>query len=296
MKAKTMVAPAIDLHFGSRDERDHQYNARASVADFDACMRIYAHSSHQARRQCAALLELPYGLARSERLDLYLPASAHQRAPLLLFIHGGYWRALSKNDSAMMAKVFTDAGAAVATLDYPLLPGATLAETVRAVRSATAWLHRQGPAYGIDPARIYACGSSAGAHLMGMLLAPGWQDEFDLPAQAVQGGIGLSGLYDIEPLCDSHIQEWLRLTPEQARHLSPLHQLPSQPSPLVLAVGGLETEGFKRQSLAYERAWQAKSYPVQRVQAPHCNHFDLVGELAQPDSPLTRASLALLQS
>ena len=289
------TTPLIDLDFGTRAARDRQYNARASVADFDACMRTYAESSALARQQCAGILDLRYGMGVAERLDLYLPASTRRPAPLLVFIHGGYWRALRKEDSAMMAKVFTDAGVAVATVEYPLLPEATLPETVREVRSAVAWLHRHGAAYGIDPDRLYASGSSAGGHLVGMLLAPGWQASFGLPEAAIQGGVGLSGLYDIQPLCDTHINDWLRLTPEQAHRLSPLYHLPDTPTPLVLAVGGLETEGFHNQTAAMDAAWRAKSYPVVRVEAPHCNHFNLVGELALPDSPLTQATLAMIR-
>ena len=285
----------IDLEFASLAERDRQYNARASVADFDACMRDYVQSSALARQQCVGMYDLRYGMGVAERLDLYLPAGAHHPAPLLIFIHGGYWRALRKEDSAMMAKVFTDAGVAVATLEYPLLPEATLPETVREVRSAVAWLHRHGAAYGIDPDRMYASGSSAGGHLVGMVLASGWQASYGLPPVVIQGGVGLSGLYDILPLCGTHINEWLRLTPEQARRLSPLYHLPDTPTPLVLAVGGLETDGFKNQTLAYETAWRAQNYPVARVDTPHCNHFNLVSELALPDSPLTQATLKMIQ-
>ena len=290
-----MPTPSIDLDFGTREARDRQYNARATVADFDACMREYAESSALARQQCVGIHDLRYGMGVAERLDLFLPASARRPAPLLIFIHGGYWRALRKEDSAMMAKVFTDAGVAVATLEYPLLPEATLPETVREVRSAVAWLHRHGAAYGIDPDRMYASGSSAGGHLIGILLASGWQASYGLPPVAIQGGVGLSGLYDIQPLCDTHINDWLRLTPEQARRLSPLYHLPDTPVPLVLAVGGLETEGFHNQTAAMDAAWRAKSYPVVRVEAPHCNHFNLVGELALPDSPLTQATLAMIR-
>ena len=289
-----MPTSLIDLDFGTREERDRQYNARASVPDFDACMRAYVESSALARQQCSGILDLRYGMGAAERLDLYLPANACGPVPLLIFIHGGYWRALCKEDSAMMAKVFTDAGVAVAVLEYPLLPMATLPETVHEVRSAVAWLHRHGPVYGIDPDRMVACGSSAGGHLVGMLLASGWQAAYGLPPVAIQGGVGLSGLYDIQPLCDTHINDWLRLTPEQARRLSPLYHLPDTSTPLLLAVGGLETDGFKRQTLAYETAWRVKGYPVTRVEASHCNHFDLVGELAQPDSPLTQATLAMV--
>lgn len=285
----------VDLEFSSLQERDRQYNARASVADFDACVRDYAQQAEVARQQCVGIHDLRYGMGQAERLDLFPVTSARQPAPLLVFIHGGYWRAQTKEDAPLMAKVFTDAGVAVATLEYPLLPEATLSEVVREVRSAIAWLHANVARYGVDPDRIYVGGSSAGGHLTGMLLAPGWQASYGLPEDVVKGGLGLSGLYDIQPLCATSINAWMRLNPEQARLLSPLFYLPEIPTSLVLAVGGLETDGFKNQTNVYEAAWRKKGLPVLRVETPHCNHFDLVCELGKPDSPLTRATLNMVR-
>lgn len=290
----TTQANTIDLCFANLQERERQYNARASVADFDACVREYAELSALARQQCVGLHDLRYGMGRAERLDLFPAASARQPSPLLIFIHGGYWRSQTKEDAALMSRVFTGAGVAVAVLEYPLLPEATLAEAVREVRSAVAWLHGNARHYGIDPHRIYASGSSAGGHLTGMLLAPGWQESYGLPETVIRGGLCLSGLFDIQPLCDTSVNTWLRLHPEQARLLSPLYALPSAPVPLVLAVGGLETDGFKNQTQAYENAWREKGWPVTRVQAPRCNHFNLLCELAKPQSPLTLATLEMV--
>ena len=284
----------IDLTFSNLAERDRQYNARASVADFEYCVRQYAELSDIARRSCVGICDLQYGLANSERLDIFPVNRSVALAPALIFIHGGYWRSQSKENSALMAQVYTDAGVAVVTLEYPLLPSVTLAETVRSVRSAVAWLYTNAAAYGIDPRQMFASGSSAGGHLMGMLLAPGWQADYGLPEDVVRGGVGLSGLYDIRPLCDTHVNEWLRLYPDQAERLSPYFQLPNLSLPLVLAVGGLETEGFRNQTDAYERAWRAKGYPVTRVQANDRNHFNLLCDMADPKSALNHATLSMI--
>lgn len=283
-----------DLEFATLQERDRQYNARASVVDFDACVRDYAERSVLVRSQCVGVHDLRYGAHQAERLDLFPVVTARQPSALFIFIHGGYWRGQTKEDAAFVAKAFTEAGVAVAILEYPLLPEVTLAQTVGAVRSAVAWLHRHAKQYGIDPTRLHAGGSSAGAHLTGMLLAPGWQASYGLPADAVKGGVGLSGLYDIQPLCQTHINEWLRLHPEQARSLSPLFALPDIATPLILSVGGLETDGFRNQTRACEIAWQTKGLPVTRVEAPQCNHFNLLCELADPDSALLRATLEMI--
>lgn len=284
-----MAEPVFDLFFPDLARRSVEYNARASVPDFDACVREYAELSALARACCPGLFDLSYGPAAAEKLDLFPVPGARQPSPVFVFIHGGYWRSQSKTDAGLMVRSFTEAGIAVAVLEYTLLPIATLAEVVREMRSALAWLYRNGSAYGIDPGRIHLGGSSAGAHLVGMLLADGWQDEFSLPADVVRGAVGLSGLYDIRPICDIEANEWLRLVPDQAERLSPLFQIPDRAPPLILSVGGLETEGFARQTQAYAAAWQAKGHAVTLVSAPDRNHFNLLVDLSDPGSDLTRA-------
>lgn len=284
----------IDLNFATIDVRNVQYNARASVADFDACVLEYAQLSELARSQCVGIFDLQYGHSTAERLDIFPAKKANHPAPVLIYIHGGYWRSQTKEDAALMAKAYTDAGVAVAVLEYPLAPKATLAEIVRSVRSAVAWLYKNATTYGVDPNRIFASGSSAGGHLVGMLIAPNWQTDYQLPPNVIRGGVALSGLYDLRPLCETYHNEWLNLHTEQAERLSPLFELPETPVPLVLAVGGLETDGFKNQTDVYERAYRAKGYPVKRVQTPHCNHFNLLCEMVKPDSDLNKAILKMI--
>ncbi|HGM7057756.1 TPA: alpha/beta hydrolase [Serratia marcescens] len=163
---------SIDLTFEDLSARAVQYNARASVDDFDACMAEYAALAQRARAQTPGIYDLRYGMSAAERLDLF-PACT-QPAPLLIFIHGGYWHSQRKEEACSMAATFARRGVAVATLEYTLAPEATLAEIVHEVRSAVAWLYHHGAPFGIDPARIFVSGSSAGGHLCGMLIADGW--------------------------------------------------------------------------------------------------------------------------
>lgn len=289
-----MTATDIDLFFPDIRQRSVEYDARASVQDFDACVREYAELSAKAKAACAGIYDLKYGPARGEALDLFPVPGPVQPAPVFVFIHGGYWRSQSKTDAALMASVFTDAGVAVVTLEYTLLPIATLAEVVREMRSAIAWLYQNGATFGIDPERIFIGGSSAGGHLVGMLLADGWHDEFALPTNVVKGAMALSGVFDLRPICDIEANAWLRLVPVQAERLSPLFHIPEAAKPLILSVGGLETRGFKNQTKAYAEAWLARGHTPQVVEAPDRNHFNLLSELAWPDRPLTRAVLAMI--
>ncbi len=276
---------------------DVQYNARATVPDIQPILKKYAEDSATARRTLDCALDVPFGKHPDELLDIFPAAGAASGkagAPVFVFIHGGYWRAQRKEDAPVMAEAFNAAGAAVATLEYTLVPEATLGEVVREVRSAVAWLYWNAAAYGVDPERIYVGGSSAGGHLAAMLAAPDWPARYNLPDDVIKGTLALSGLFDLRPLCDVLPNTWLQLTPEQAAHQSPIFHLPKRAGPMLLAVGGLETQGFKNQTAAFEAAWNAAGLASTRIPTPQCNHFDLVNELEDPDSELTRATLEMM--
>jgi arylformamidase len=286
---------SFDLRFANLAERAIQYNARNSVADFDAEMRRYAELAAESKAMCPAVLDLQYGMGQAERLDIFPAAAVRQPAPLFVYIHGGYWRSQRKEEACSMARALTQAGAAVAALEYTLLPEATLGEVVREVRSAVAWLYRYASAYGVDPERIHVGGSSAGGHLAGMLLGDAWQSQFNVPQDVVKGILGLSGLYDITPLCDIGVNEWLRLHHEQAALLSPARlPLPLKGPKVVLCAGGLETDGFKNQTSSFYALLKEHGLPVRLVENTHCNHFNLVNELADRHSPLFQATAELL--
>ncbi|WP_404378805.1 alpha/beta hydrolase [Caenispirillum salinarum] len=227
----------------------------------------------------------------AETLDLY---PAGEGAPLFVYIHGGYWRLLGREDSGFMAPAFVQAGCAVAALNYGLAPAVTLDEIVRQCRAAVAWLWREAERFGIDHRRILVGGSSAGGHLTGMLLARGWQADFGLPEDAVAGGMAASGLFDLEPIRLSEINGWMNLDAEAARRNSPLFHVPEDAgTPLVLTVGGHEQGEFKRQTAEYAGAWRAAGNPVHEVPAPDRHHFDVVLDLADPSSALFEATMRM---
>lgn len=286
----------IDLMFNDLAERTVQYNARASVDDFDACMAQYSALATEAKTQTPGIYDIHYGMGAAERLDLF-PA-ANQPSPLLVFIHGGYWHSQRKEEACSMAASFTHHGVAVATVEYTLQPEATLAEIVREVRSAISWLYHHASQYGIDPERIFVSGSSAGGHLSGMLIADDWQHLYRVPVNVIKGALALSGLYDIRPLCDIYVNDWMRLMPEQAATLSPLFMLPDNANApqILLDVGAHETQGFKNQTLAYHNACLEKGLNVRLLEDRHSNHFTLVNALANPDSSMFKNVMTMILS
>ncbi len=270
---------------------DREYAPRNTVASLDPYLERYAAQSAEMRATLPCHLDVAYGPSEPEVMDIF-PAGVG--APIFVYIHGGYWRVLTKDESSFMARCFTESGVALAALSYALAPGASLDEIVRECRAAIAWLHRNGDEFGIDPDRIFVGGHSAGAHLTGMLVSCGWHEAFGVPENVIKGGIAVSGLYDLEPVRLGEPNVWLRLDVEAAARNSPMLHLPENGCPLIVAWGDAETSEFKRQSRDYAAAWAARGFPVNAFEVPGRNHYDVILDLADPSRRLAADSLAMI--
>jgi len=270
---------------------EREYNARASIPEHPQIFARWAEQSAAVRRLRACVLDLAYGDTGSERLDLF-PAS-RDGAPLLVYIHGGYWRSLDKSDFAWIAPPFVNHGVSVALLNYGLAPATPMEEIVRQMLRAHAWLYRNGDRLGFDPSRIYLVGHSAGAHLTAMMMAALWPVfGADLPADLVKGGLAVSGIYDLEPLRHApFIQADLKLTAGRAQLLSPVHMPPATDRPLYTAVGSLESGEFKRQTALIGKAWPGNL--VREIPMPGFHHLNVIEELANVASPMFDAALEM---
>ena len=257
-----------------------------------------------AERSAQAQATLPwqthrYGPAAAQRLDLYLPPAAArgtQPPPLLVFIHGGYWQELGKDDSAFAAVDCVQQGIAHAVIDYTLAPLATLPQIVAECRLAVRWLHGQAGALGFDAGRILVAGSSAGAHLAAMVALPGAGTGGDEgSAGGVCATVLVSGIFELEPLLGTSINAALGLTLPVARAMSPALQPLAGFAPSIVCWGAVETDEFKRQGRDFAAALQNAGTACQAFEVPARNHFDIVLDLARPDTLLGRAVLALLR-
>lgn len=277
------------------------YNPSLAIPEFP---QILEHWRDDSLRVAAELPHrtLQYGGGRWETLELFPAAEAGGAGgavPLLLFIHGGYWQELTKESYFYPAPPFRQSGVAYAALDYALAPSVTLDEIVRQARSATAWLWQSAAELGIDRERIYVSGHSAGGHLTAMLLLTDWPAfAAGLPARVVRGGCAISGVFDLEPLRYTSINQALGLDAAAARRNSPLHLLEGAApaaSPLILAVGGQESSEFRRQQADFAAAWQAKGLPAQVVDMPGYHHFNVVDQMSVPGNPLHEAVMSMIR-
>lgn len=272
-----------------RARLDADYAARDCVdaATFDRIIAGYTALSRIAHALPGAQRGVVYDPASGARLDLF-GAAPGQARPLYVFLHGGYWRMLSRDDSAFMAPMLAARGIACAVVDYTLAPQADIAEIVRQCRAALAFLWHGAEGLGIDRGRIVVGGSSAGGHLTGAVLQPGWQGAAGLPPQPLKGAQPVSGLFDLAPLAASFVQDWMGFTPGQIAALSPIRHLPDPAPPVSVAVAEVETLAFHRHSAAY-----AAALGVPLLTVPGRNHFDVILDLTDPETALSRALLAL---
>lgn len=271
-----------------------QYNARAAIPDHPYIFTRWVKESAQVRRSQAGLLDLAYGEAAGERLDFF-PARRGD-APLLVFIHGGWWRSLDKSDFSFVAAAFTRAGFNVALTNYTLAPEAPVAEIVRQQLRALAWLYRNAEKYDFDPRRIVVAGHSAGAHLAAMMMAAHWQlYADDLPADLIRGGILMSGIYDLEPVRHAaFVNADLRLAEEDIAPLSPAFMPQPHPAPFITAVGEQESDEFHRQTGLLAGNWKAAHQGA--IALPGFNHLTICDAFADPGHALHQATLDLLHA
>lgn len=261
---------------------DAQYNNRLRVANSAVLLQRWAQASALVREHSPCLLDIPYGDGLMERLDLF-PTDV-PKAPVLVFIHGGYWRALDKSDHSFIASAFADEGAMVIVPNYSLCPGVAMERIPLQLTQVLAWAWRHAADHGGDPNRIVVVGHSAGGHLATMLSCCDWKAVgADLPRQLVKGTMSISGLHDLAPIRQvPFLQADLKLDAQAVRRLSPVH-FPAPASPLYALVGAAESEEFRRQNRLIRQAWGRRAVPVCE-ELPGCNHFDILHHFADPSS------------
>lgn len=281
------MGPAIFRGY-DREALDREYNNRAKVPGAAESLARYARASAAARRELSGRLDVRYGPAPGETLDVF-PAPGPGPAPVHVFVHGGYWKALDKSDFSYVARAFRPAGAATVVINYALIPSVDMDELVRQCRAAVAWVHGNAAAFGGDPGRLFVSGHSAGGHLTAMLMATDWGAFAGLPADALKAGCGISGLYDLEPIRLCYLNDDLKLTPEQARRNSPVHAVPARSGPLLLAVGALEGPEYHRQTEELASAWQRRGLACAVLDMAGQDHFSIAAQLEDPASELSRA-------
>lgn len=274
-------------NFKSQEDIDLEYNLNLTVPDLGYWIEWYSRESVITRRKLDCTLDVRFGPTVDETVDIF-PAK-EQGAPMLVFIHGGYWVVCSSKDYSYVANGLVDRGINVVVTNYSLCPKVSIPEITRQSRAAIAWLYREAPNYDMDPSRIFVAGHSAGGHQVGMLLSTDWQGEYGLPDDVVKGGITISGIFDLHPLKYSYLQPRIMLTHEVILRQSPYLNIPCSGPPILVSFGEEETAEFHRQSTDYLQAWRANGLQGELLVQKGKHHFSAIEDFNDPESTLCKS-------
>lgn len=269
-----------------KTDYDLLYNPRLVVDNYQQIFDRWNRDSEKARARLDCYLDVPYGPTDSEALDVF-PAQGKSRG-LVLFIHGGYWRALDKKNVSFIAPALVREGITVAVPNYALCPAVQVEDIVMQIVQACAWMYRNGSNFGAPAGKLTVCGHSAGGHLAAMMLCCLWpQYSADLPAKVVSAALSISGLYDLTEIvkvpsvnCD------VRLSEKSALKVSPAFLPTATDAPFFTAVGSEENPGFHVQNRLIAKKW-GKALRAE-IPCPGANHFTVLDQLCEHGTGLFR--------
>lgn len=262
-------------------ERNSAYDNMAAAANSAAlsAARNTASAAFRARR--ADHVDLAYGPGERNKWDIY--PSADPAAPVLIFIHGGYWQRNGRELFASMAEGALAHGLSVAMPGHTLAPDATLMQIVAEIRGALDWLAREGVRHGAGGPAIVS-GWSAGAHLAAMSV--------DHPS--VRAGVAISGVYELGPIRDTNLDAALKLSDQEIAQLSPLRLAPVH-KPLTIAYGSEELPALVHDSRRLHALRAAAHAPGWLLPIAGANHFTVLDALRDPNGEILAAILALAE-
>ena len=274
-------------------ERD-LYRNRDFIPDFDAIMSETEARSRAVAEQVRVEPGLGYGRTPRQSFDLVFPPDPAPGAPLHMFIHGGYWRAGSKEAHRLVAAPVLAAGGIAALVGYDLMPATRLAEIVGQVRAAARHLAELAPGIGADPARFTVSGHSAGAHLASLLAAEAPGDDGAPNVPDLRGMLLVSGIYDLSGIPGSFLKDEAEMQPEEAAAWSPLDARHLPGPRRIITRGAEETAPFQDQAVALEALLQRDGQDAELRRETGHNHLTVVLDLADPDKPLGRRLMELV--
>ncbi len=253
------------------------YNPSAAGPDVEAGRARRLSESAQARehlRQSSrSSADLRYGHGSEERFDLYRPiAPTNLPAPLVLFIHGGYWRAGDKHDSTLVVPPLLNAGAVVANINYDLCPSITLDTMVAQIIRATRFCHQHAGGWQADPERLTLIGHSAGAHLAARVMNEK-ADTHGLAADLVSAVIAISGIYEPEVITQITVNDEAQIDVNTARRNDCLTNPPQGRADYLIVAGGNEPAGWIEQSRLYAETVNAAGYNNEFYVVNDTDHF-----------------------
>jgi arylformamidase len=271
---------------------DRQYNNRLHVPDFATCIKRWRSLSRETENEYPVVKDIAYCKLSREQLDIY--PSSQPSSKTLIFIHGGYWKKFDKADFQFIAKAFRAYGITTVLINYPLTPVVPIDQVLLSCRGAIHWLYKNIPAYNGDPDQLYIAGHSAGGQLAAMLMTTdsitpdSCRDEgnpFTISTAVIKGVCVISGIFNLEPIRLSDLNQVLNMDKVTALRNSPVQLSPATLCPLAIVVGGDETDEFLDQSQELYACWK-EIIPAEIIRVQGLNHFSILETMLDPGSCL----------
>lgn len=276
----------------AENELEALYSLRGGSTTREAAYADLRGRSAALHGQPKLLLDVPYGPTARERLDVFTQEGG---APIYIFIHGGYWRALDKDIFLALCAPLAARGFVAVNVDYGLRPDFTVPEIVAQVLQAIAFIANNAVRYGGRADRMVLCGHSAGGHMVAWAATVDWQ-ALGVKEIEISAVVPVSGLFDLEPLLATSINDDLALDAGTAREMSPIHRAGRPMPPTLSVVGGDETLGFQDQTRHYNAALQTAGHTAKMLTGDGLDHFSICQALADPDSAVFKSVAAFIET
>ncbi|RMP42522.1 hypothetical protein ALO95_200263 [Pseudomonas syringae pv. antirrhini] len=275
--------------YSTPDEVSLQLDLINHMWDKAPYLEFVGRQSAAARQHLAHIADIRVGARTEERIDVFL--SNREKSPIVVFIHGGWWRGGTRKDYSFCANGFVSSGYTVVISDYTLCPSATVSDITQASRAAVIWAYEHADEINGDKDRIFVVGHSAGGQQAAMISVTDWASH-GVPADIVKAVVPMSGVFDMQPFQSSWLQAWLQLDGDQVTRESAIHHIKASTPPVMVMLGGEESEEFHRQSLMFVDALGQAGTTVEYHDMKDEDHSSLLFMLGNPDSEASKVMMS----
>lgn len=277
----------------TQDALDKAYDQRIWAPNARQVIARYATDSAAVRKRFPPTTER-YGPTEAETLDIFAPAGA-RNLPVMVFVHGGAWRALSKDDASAPAPTFIENGCLYVALNFANVPAVRLPDMAEQCRRAILWVHERIAGFGGDPNRIFVAGHSSGAHLAAVLLTTDWFGAGG-PTDVLKGGLVMSGMYELYPVLLSARSAYVKISGSELAALSPMRHLDHLSGPVIVVSGSRESPEFHRQAAEFATVLAGMGRLSARIEMADKNHFEVPEALNDPASDVSKTIVGLMHT
>ena len=266
---------------------EKQYNPRTTITpeQLATYTELGARSSQAARERFKGVYDLRYGTGPLETADFF--HCGQPNAPVMVFFHGGYWRARDKKDYSFVVNGVLPLGCSVVVMNYDLCPAVTVAQIVDQTRRGLQWVAQQAAAWGVDGNKILVSGHSAGAHIIAATLAQTGAD-FQLKQHAIKKAYLISGVFDVEPVLEISVNDEVHLKPADVLALSPVRHPFAANVDYEVVVGGAEPRDWIGESARMAAHLKSMGCRVGLHELPGLNHYSVLHEMDSPTGYISK--------